>query len=155
NGIQASYSRRIQRPTYRDLSPFFTLADSRNFSSGNPNLDPEYSNVFEVGHIKYFEKGSFTSAVYHRSTRDKIQQIRTVNSDGNDTSHPENLHSEEATGAEFTGEFSLFPWWKFDMNLNFFYADIDGTNISSLYSNTTYSWFARQTSRFMLPHQLD
>ncbi len=155
NGIQASYSRRIQRPTYRDLSPFFTLADSRNFSSGNPNLDPEYSNVFEVGHIKYFEKGSFTSAVYHRSTRDKIQQIRTVNSDGNATSHPENLHSEEATGAEFTGEFSLFPWWKFDMNLNFFYADIDGTNISSLYSNTTYSWFARQTSRFMLPHQLD
>lgn len=155
NAIQGSYSRRIQRPTYRDLSPFFTLADSRNFSSGNPNLDPEYSNVFEVGHIKYFEKGSFTSAVYHRSTRDKIQQIRTVNSDGNATSHPENLHSEEATGAEFTGEFSLFPWWKFDMNLNFFYADIDGTNISSIYSNTTYSWFARQTSRFMLPHQLD
>ncbi|MDQ2657805.1 MAG: outer membrane beta-barrel family protein, partial [Bacteroidota bacterium] len=155
NAIQGSYSRRIQRPTYRDLTPFFTLADSRNFSSGNPNLDPEYSNVFEVGHIKYFEKGSFTSAVYHRSTRDKIQQIRAVNSDGNATSHPENLKSEEATGAEFTGEFSLFPWWKFDMNLNVFYADINGTNISSIYSNTTYSWFARQTSRFMLPHQLD
>ena len=41
------------------------------------------------------------------------------------------------------------------MNLNFFYADIDGSNIFSTYNNTTYSWFARQTSRFMLPADLD
>jgi ferric enterobactin receptor len=155
NALQGSYSRRIRRPFYNDLSPFMTLSDSRNFFSGNPNLDPEFSNVFEIGHIKYFEKGSFTSAVYHRSTRGKIERIRTVDAEGNSTTFPENLKSEEATGAEFTSEFSLFPWWKLDMNLNFFYADIDGTNILASYNNTTYSWFARQTSRFMLPNQLD
>lgn len=155
NAIQGSYSRRIRRPFYNDLSPFMTLSDSRNFFSGNPNLDPEFSNVFEIGHIKYFEKGSFTSAVYHRSTRGKIERIRTVDAEGNSTTFPENLRSEEATGAEFTSEFSLFPWWKLDMNLNFFYADIDGTNILASYNNTTYSWFARQTSRFMLPNQFD
>lgn len=155
NAIQGSYSRRIRRPFYNDLSPFMTLSDSRNFFSGNPNLDPEFSNVFEIGHIKYFERGSFTSAVYHRSTRGKIERIRTVDAEGNSTTFPENLRSEEATGAEFTSEFSLYPWWKLDMNLNFFYADIDGTNILSSYNNTTYSWFARQTSRFMLPNQFD
>ena len=101
------------------------------------------------------KKGSFTSAIYHRSTRGKIERIRTVDAEGNSTTFPENLRSEEATGAEFTSEFSLYPWWKLDMNLNFFYADIDGSNIFSTYNNTTYSWFARQTSRFMLPHQLD
>jgi ferric enterobactin receptor len=155
NAIQASYSRRVRRPFYNDLSPFMTLSDSRNFFSGNPDLDPEFSNVFEAGHIKYFESGSFTSAVYHRSTRGKIERIRTVDSDGNSTTFPENLRGEEATGAEFTSEFSLKPWWKLDMNLNFFYADIDGTNIDANYRNTTYSWFARQTSRFMLPNQFD
>ena len=155
NAIQGSYSRRIRRPFYNDLSPFMTLSDSRNFFSGNPNLDPEFSNVFEIGHIKYFERGSFTSAVYHRSTRGKIERIRTVDAAGNSTTFPENLRSEEATGAEFTSEFSLYPWWKLDMNLNFFYADIDGSNIFSSYNNTTYSWFARQTSRFMLPKQFD
>lgn len=155
HAIQASYSRRIRRPFYNDLSPFMTLADRRNFFSGNPNLDPEFSNVVEVGHIKYFERGSFTSAVYHRSTRGKIERIRTVDNEGNSRTLPENLRSEEATGAEFTGEFSIFPWWKFDMNVNLFYADIDGTNILPTYSNTTYSWFARQTSRFMLPQGLD
>lgn len=155
NALQGSYSRRIRRPFYNDLSPFMTLSDSRNFFSGNPNLDPEFSNVFEIGHIKYFEKGSFTSAVYHRSTRGKIERIRTVDAEGNSTTFPENLRSEEATGAEFTSEFSVYPWWKFDVNLNFFYADIDGSNIFSTYNNTTYSWFARQTSRFMLPRQFD
>ena len=155
NALQASYSRRVRRPFYNDLSPFMTLVDNRNFFSGNPDLDPEFSNVFEVGHIKYFEKGSFTSAVYHRSTRGKIERIRTVDDEGFSTTLPENLRSEEATGAEFTSEFSLFPWWKLDMNVNFFYAEIDGTNIFSSYNNTTYSWFARQTSRFMLPRQLD
>jgi outer membrane receptor protein involved in Fe transport len=155
NAVQASYSRRVRRPFYNDLSPFMTFADSRNYFSGNPDLDPEFSNVFEVGHIKYFEKGSFTSAVYHRSTRGKIERIRTVDAQGNSTTLPENLRSEEATGAEFTSEFSIFPWWKFDMNVNLFYAEIDGRNISSMYNNTTYSWFARQTSRFMLPQGLD
>lgn len=155
NAIQGSYSRRIRRPFYNDLSPFMTLSDSRNFFSGNPNLDPEFSNVFEVGHIKFFEKGSFTSAIYHRSTRGKIERIRTVDAEGNSTTFPENLRSEEAAGAEFTSEFSLYPWWKLDMNLNFFYADIDGSNIFSTYNNTTYSWFARQTSRFILPRQFD
>lgn len=155
NGIQASYSRRVRRPFYNDLSPFMTFVDNRNYFSGNPDLDPEFSNVYEIGHIKYFEKGSFTSAVYHRSTTGKIERIRTVDEQGFSTTLPENLRSEDATGAEFTSEFSLYPWWKIDMNLNFFYAEIDGTNIFSSYNNTTYSWFARQTSRFMLPGQLD
>lgn len=155
NALQLSYSRRVRRPFYNDLSPFMTFSDSRNYFSGNPDLDPEFSNVFEVGHIKYFEQGSFSSAVYHRSTRGKIERIRTVDDEGFSTTLPQNLKSEEATGAEFTSEFALFPWWKMDLNFNFFYADIDGTNILSSFQNTTYSWFARQTSRFMLPHNLD
>lgn len=155
NALQLSYSRRVRRPYYNDLSPFMTFSDKRNYFSGNPDLDPEFSNVFELGHIRYFEKGSFSSAVYHRSTRGKIERIRLVDDEGFSTTLPENLLSEDASGAEFTSEFSLFPWWKLDLNLNFFYAEIDGTNILSTYKATTYSWFARQTSRFMLPKHLD
>ena len=55
-----------------------TFSDSRNYFSGNPDLDPEFSNVFELGHIKYFERGSFTSAVYHRSTRGVSRLVRLL-----------------------------------------------------------------------------
>jgi len=63
NAIQLSYSRRVRRPVYDDLSPYMTFTDSRNFFSGNPDLNPEFSNVFEIGHIKYFDKGSLSSSV--------------------------------------------------------------------------------------------
>ena len=39
--------------------------------------------------------------------------------------------------------------------MNLFHADIDGTNILPTYKASTNSWFARQTSRFTLPHQLE
>lgn len=155
NAIQLSYSRRVRRPVYDDLSPYMTFSDSRNFFSGNPDLNPEFSNVFEIGHIKYFDKGSFSSSVYYRDTKGKIDRIRRVNAEGNSTTRPENLLSEKAFGTEFTSAYSPYKWWKLDLNLNFFHADIDGSNLLKSYKASTYSWFARQTSRFTLPGNFD
>lgn len=155
NSIQASYSRRVRRPFYNNLSPFFTFSDSRNYFSGNPDLDPEFSDVFEIGHIKSFEKGSFSSAIYYRDTRGKIQSIRTVDAHGNSTTIPQNLLSEKSFGAEFISNYNPFEWWKIDFNVNFFHADIDGSNIIKIYEARTYSWFARQTSRFTFPKNFD
>ena len=155
NGLQLSYSRRVRRPFYNDLSPYVTYSDSRNFFSGNPDLNPEYSDVLELGHIKSFDKGTITSAIYYRGTTDKIERIRTVDSAGNSVTIPENLSSEKAFGIEFIGGYTAFKWWKMDLNLNFFHADIDGTNIVPDYKASTYSWFVRQTSRFMFARNFD
>ena len=155
NSIQVSYSRRIRRPFYNDLSPYVTFSDNRNYFSGNPNLNPEFSNVFEVGHIKYFESGSLSSSLYNRNTRDRIDNIRRVDDKGISTTRTENLLSENAYGVEFASTFTVAKWWKWDANFNFFYAQIDGSNIDVLFKTTTYSWFTRQTSRFSLPHKIE
>lgn len=155
NDIQVSYSRRVRRPFYNDLSPFMTFSDSRNYFSGNPDLNPEFSNVFEVSHLKYFEKGSLSSSAYYRDTEGKINSIRTVDSKGNAVTLPENLKGEQSGGVEFTSEYNPAKWWRLDVNFNFFYARVDGSNIASIYTASTYSWFARQTSRFSLPANID
>lgn len=155
NAIQLSYSRRVRRPFYDDLSPFVTYSDSRNYFSGNPDLAPEFSNVMEIGHLKYFDKGSISSSVYYRATTGKINRIRTVNSKGVSITLPQNLLSENAAGAEFASAYNPFNWWKMDLNFNFFYAEIDGSNIRPDYKTSTYSWFARQTSRFKLAGDVD
>lgn len=155
NALQVSYSRRLRRPLYNDLSPFVTFSDSRNFFSGNPDLDPEYSNVSEIGHIKYFEKGSMTSAVYYRATKGKIDRIRRVKDDGTSVTRTENLNGEKAFGVEFTAAWAPYTWWKMDLNANFFHADIDGSNILETYRASTNTWLARQTSRFILPKLFD
>jgi len=155
NAIQLSYSRRVRRPFYNDLSPFFTYTDSRNYFSGNPDLDPEFSNVVEAGHIRYFDKGSISSSVYYRHSNGTIDHIRLVDAQGNSVTKPMNLLSQKSFGAEFISDYSPFKWWKVDFNVNFFHADIDGSNIDKSYNASTYTWFARQTSRFSLPKNLD
>jgi ferric enterobactin receptor len=155
NNVQVSYSRRIRRPTYNDLSPFFTFFDSRNYAEGNPNLDPEFSDVYDIGYIKNLTKGSITFSLYNRRTTDKIERIRIVNDEGDAVTRPENLLSEIAYGAELTATYELTSWWKMDANVNFFHAEVDGSNIISTYKNTTYSWFARQSSRFSLPGRIE
>lgn len=156
NALQVSYGRRVRRPFYNDLSPFMTFSDSRNFFSGNPDLNPEFSNVYELGHIKYFEKGTITSSVYFRDTEGKIERIRSVDPEtGWAVTQPENLNSEQAVGVELTSGYTPYKWWKLDFNFNFFHSEIDGSNIVDSYKTTTYSWFTRLTSRFTLPKNFD
>ena len=155
NALQLSYSRRVRRPFYNDLSPFFSFPDSRNFFGGNPDLNPEFSNVFELGHIKYFENGSVTSSMYFRDTKGKIDRIRRVDDTGFSRTRPENLNGEKSYGLELTSQYNLYKWWKLDFNFNFFQADIDGSNISDLYKRKTVSWFIRQTSRFTIAKSFD
>ncbi|WP_075351833.1 outer membrane beta-barrel family protein [Algoriphagus marinus] len=155
NAFQLSYSRRVRRPVYNDLSPYVTFSDQRNFFSGNPDLNPEFTDSFELGHIKYFEKGTLFSTVYFRNTTDKIERIRTVNDDGFSVTAPYNLTGEKSFGVEFSSDYKINDWWKLDLNLNFFHANIDGSNIESNFQAKTYSWLLRQTSRFTLGNGMD
>ncbi|MBE9464677.1 TonB-dependent receptor domain-containing protein [Dyadobacter subterraneus] len=150
NALQLSFSRRVRRPQYNDLSPFMTYSDNRNYFSGNPDLNPEFTNAFEIGHIKYVEKGSISSSVYYRHTNGKIISIRRVEENGDSYTRPENLGTENSYGAEFTGSYTLYQWWKLDGSLNFFRAITNGQGVDSEFQSDTYSWFARTTSRFTL-----
>lgn len=150
NAFQISFSRRVRRPQYNDLSPFATYSDNRNYWSGNPDLNPEFTNAFELGHIKYLTKGSVTSSLYYRHTNGKITSIRRVQEDGSSYTRPENLGTEDAYGAEVAGSFTPYPWWKLDGSVNFFRAITDGRSLDEDFQSDTYSWFVRTMSRFTL-----
>jgi outer membrane receptor protein involved in Fe transport len=62
NSFQLGFSRRVRRPTYNELSPFVTLSDNRNFFSGNPDLNPEFTNSFDLGYLKYFDLYSLSQS---------------------------------------------------------------------------------------------
>jgi ferric enterobactin receptor len=155
NAVQLSYSRRIRRPRFWDLNPFFTYSDARNQFTGNPNLDPEFTDSYEVGHIKYWDKGSLTSAIYYRQTTDVIQRIRSYDTDGNSYIRPENLSTRDDYGLEFTWSFDPFKIWRINGDLNFFRSIIDGENFDQNFNADTYTWFGRFTSKLTLWKKLD
>lgn len=147
NALQISYSRRIRRPLYNDLSPFMTFTDNRNYWSGNPDLNPEFTNSFEFGHVKYMDNGTLTTSLYYRHTYDKILTIRTMDDNGFAYSQPQNLATEDAYGLEFTGSSNVNSWLKMDGSLNFFRSVIDGTNLKDSYQSETFTWLGRISAR--------
>ncbi len=121
NSFQASYSRRIRRPRFWDLNPFFTFTDRRNFFSGNPDLDPEFTDSYEIGHLKYWESGNIGSSIYYRRTNDNIQRVQTQNvQDQTTIRRPENVGTEENMGVEFLFAYTGIKWLRVDGSINGF-----------------------------------
>ena len=129
SGVQLSYSRRIERPTFLDLTPFFTLRDRRNIWRGNPNIRPEFTHAIEFGYIKYWEKETLSAIAYYRKTDDVIKRIQRVDERFPETTitQAENLDIKRDYGIEFTYSLTLVNWWKLNGDMNFFHSFSEGT----------------------------
>ena len=147
NQLQLSYSKRIQRPRFWDLNPFFTFADNRNIMSGNPNLNPEYTDSYELGHVKYWEKGNIGTNIFWRHTTDVIQRITKFNDDGTSLTLPLNLATSDNAGIEFLFAYNPIKWLRLDGNANIFRNIIKGEYEGQDLSADSYSWFGRIGSR--------
>ena len=147
--IQLSYSRRIQRPRFWDLNPFFSFTDERNFFSGNPNLDPEYTDSYETQYIKIWDSGNIGGSVYYRHTEDARQRIKEVDPvEGTSVTIPVNLATQDNIGVEMLFSYSGLNWLRLDGNANLFKAKTDGEYNGQNFDVDTYSWTGRLTSRF-------
>ena len=72
--LKLSYSKRIERPDYRDLNPFINTSDPKNIKSGNPYLTPEIGNRIELSYSKDLgETGSFVISAFYRGNNHDIQ----------------------------------------------------------------------------------
>jgi outer membrane receptor for ferrienterochelin and colicin len=74
--IKASYNRRIQRPSIRFLNPNPSLQNNNNFTIGNPYLDPEYTNNYELGYSTFIKGTSLNFTAFARNTNGAIQSLR-------------------------------------------------------------------------------
>lgn len=150
NTLQLSYSRRIDRPYYRSLSPFYNYTNPYYLRTGNPDLDPEFTHSFELGHMKNWERASLSSAVYYRYTDGVTERIERVTEEGVTISRPENLSTENSMGLELVASSDILDWWKVNGSANFFRSIVDGSNLGTDFYADTYSWFARLNSRMNL-----
>lgn len=71
--LQFSYTRRTNTPRSFYFNPYHNVSDSANVSFGNPDLEPEFVNSFELGFIKTFSEHTFSASAYYKKTTDVIQ----------------------------------------------------------------------------------
>lgn len=69
--IKANYNRRINRPGINNLYPYVKISDFQ-FSQGNPYLEPEYSDKFQLTYSLNFNSNFISTNIYYTKFSDKI-----------------------------------------------------------------------------------
>lgn len=76
-GITLSYRRSLQMPAPRDLNPFTTYVDAQNLSRGNPGLQPQRLNAWEIGADADRDHASANLSAFYRSSSDTVTLARS------------------------------------------------------------------------------
>ncbi|GAB3217972.1 TonB-dependent receptor [Algoriphagus aestuariicola] len=148
--LQGGYSRRISRPRFFDLNPFYNIRNPYNVSTGNPDLLPEYTDSYEVTAIFDHALFSLSGSVYHRYITQTIEDVTTVESGVNITK-PMNIGTNNVTGLEVNGKLTPSDWWSVNADFNYNYFDRSGTWESTPFGFTSSQWSSRLTNKFELP----
>lgn len=152
--LQAGYSKRIFRPRLWDLNPFFNIRNNFNIRRGNPNLQPEYTDSYELTGIYKIGKASFSSSIYHKYTTEVVERVSTF-IDNVTTTTPENIGTNAAYGFETNGKYSPNNWLSFSGDFNFNYFDRVGSFQSQSFNFSGRQWSTKLGSKIGLPADID
>ncbi len=150
SSFQLSYSNRLRRPRFWDLNPFWGLSDGRFNWEGNPFLEPELTDSYELGFLKEFKSGNIYVGTYYRYTTDEIERIFDVNDVGYSVFKPVNLGFTNAYGIEMNGSVDISKWLRTTGSFNFFNSETDGEYKNQNFYSKSYSWRTRLSNNIKM-----
>ncbi|MBP4142924.1 TonB-dependent receptor [Flavobacterium sp. P4023] len=110
NQFKFSYSRRIQRPRYLYLNPYYEYIDTYNVSVGNPNLTPQFTDAFE---LVWINKQKTSVSLFANFSTDEMYQIIDYNKDTKITTlYYDNIGSSKSIGLSYNTSWTLKKWWE-------------------------------------------
>ena len=180
--ISLGFNRRIRRPRSFFINPFPSRSSATSIFQGNPDIDPSFSNVVDLGYLTKLGKVTLNGSVYYNRSTDIFEFI----SDGTDNYYsfetnetyninqpdfdainaqyqltqvlkrtPINLSSRDSYGAELTLNYRPSRKWNLNANINVFKFDTKGTYRGQDFGASNTSWFARLNNKFTLPGNID
>ncbi|WP_369059223.1 TonB-dependent receptor [Caulobacter sp. 73W] len=127
--ITASYSRRIQRPSARDLNPYRVYVDPLNYREGNPFLEPQVTDSFEVAYQR--RKGStyYLATLYYRESSKGVTDVVRELGDGVLLSTRENLGRGRNGGLELVANGKITKTLSYNVSGNAYWYEIDASRL--------------------------
>ena len=165
NELQLNYTRRIRRPWGGQLNSFLDTSDPTSYSYGNPELQPQYSNSFEVNYLKSWTYHMLSVSAYLRTADNMINRLSYMDADIMWSTWA-NVASETNSGVEIVAKNNLFSGWlDLTTTVNLYQNHISAWNYSFLSrkGNTVslgrgaqsgFAWDARMMANVKLPWQL-
>ncbi|MDC6354195.1 MULTISPECIES: TonB-dependent receptor domain-containing protein [Robiginitalea] len=159
--ISLGYNRRINRPRGWFINPFPSRDSRTNVFQGNPDLNPAFSNTFDLGYLKRWDKLTFNTSVYYQRETDSFERIQEstgqTTTDGIDIirSIPINLSTNQRYGGEASILFNPSRKFRINSSFNIFRFVNEGFFNGVDYGAENTSWFARLGSKVTLPAAIE
>jgi outer membrane receptor protein involved in Fe transport len=148
--VLLSYGRRIDRPGGRELDPFVSYFDPYNIRQGNPGLEPEYIDSYELAYQKRLKNAFISLETYYRINKNKITRIKTLQDDGVILHTYQNLNKDFSLGAELMLNADFTKWFNFNGSVNVFDYRLEGSVEDEDVSASSTNWDGRMNLTFKI-----
>lgn len=152
--VQAGYSKRILRPRLWSLNPFTSFRNQFNLSTGNPELQPEFTDSYEINTLHKIGKATLNFSLFHTRTNDVIESIVTIDEEVS-ISRPENIGTKNSTGLELNGKIQVKKGITVSGDFNWLYFQREGSFEETNYDFSNDQWFTRIMGKFTLPKGME
>lgn len=136
NTFNLNYTRRVDRPSNGQINPIREWRTPQMESRGNPALEPQFTNSFEVNYTKNTKIGSITSAVFYRMINAEISRV--IYSDDTNPNYNilsfNNFKNNHSVGAEISANLRLTKWWFTNASADVYFKTVRGT-VTNLTTN--------------------
>jgi outer membrane receptor protein involved in Fe transport len=153
--LQVNYSRRVNRPNFFQLMPNLDISDTLNYSTGNPNLKPEFTHSLELSYQKTYgqRNNSFLATLFGKYTTNLIARYQDYRQLAGIpkpvfVSTWENASDAYAAGVELVFRNNWTKWWDMNFSTNVYYSKINGSNVVKNLENERTSWSAKINNTF-------
>ncbi|TYC15601.1 TonB-dependent receptor [Bizionia gelidisalsuginis] len=107
--LYSNFKRSLERPSYETLNPFNFFLNDNTIVTGNPTLQPAFTNHFVVGTTV---SGIYTFEAYYKKTKDSFYELPIQNNTDNIIVYtPVNIENTTEYGFDFVTYFNATERW--------------------------------------------
>ena len=151
NSIQLSYAKRVTRPSFWQLAPFILFTDPYSYVTGNPTLQPTFSDNIKVD---YLFKGNLLGLQFSRDV-DVIAGFQPHYDPETNSMYnaAENLDNQLSGSVTLSTPFQIAPWWEMQNVLMGNYSVLSTRYMTEDLEFSQWNVRVNNTNTFPLPKQ--
>jgi outer membrane receptor for ferrienterochelin and colicin len=147
---------RINRPGPGMLNPLQDVSDPISKRLGNPRLQPEIINSYELGYGNDVSKAlSFSTSLYYKVSNNAITRFLSTNPDGTIFVTIDNIGKSTFSGWEWIANYKLNKLVSFNFSSNLSYNTLNYTTQTAVYERDYINWQARGILNVKLPWDIE
>lgn len=127
--LNASYSRRVQRPYETDLNPYRVYLDPYNYRQGNPYLRPQTTDSYELGYELRRDGAMYQATAFYREHHQVFTDVIEDLGGGVLLTTRENLGKARNAGLELVANGKLTKTLSYNISGDAYWNQIDAANL--------------------------